>query len=125
MEEREYEPFLVTVAITTHNRSALLQRALAGALTQTYRRLEVLVSDDASTDDTSQLMAGVRDPRFRYLRIDKPTGIAGNFQNALDHARGELFSFSMMTTNLSLRQSKGSQAVSGIRPPAICQTRFF
>jgi glycosyltransferase involved in cell wall biosynthesis len=91
VQERIFEPFLVTVAITTHNRSVLMQRALAGALAQTYSKLEILVSDDASSDATQQLMAEVRDPRVRYLRIDKPAGIAGNFQNALDHARGELF----------------------------------
>lgn len=91
MEERRYEPLLVTVAITTHNRSELLRRALDGALAQTYPKLEVLVSDDASTDDTPALMAAVSDPRVRYLRMDRPAGIAGNFQNALDHARGELF----------------------------------
>ena len=91
MEERFYKPKLVTLAITTHNRSTLMQRALAGALAQTYPDLEILVSDDASTDDTPQVMAKVHDPRVRYLRIDKPARIAGNFQNALDHARGELF----------------------------------
>lgn len=91
MSERSFEPYLVTVAITTHNRSALLKRALEGVLAQTYEKLEILVSDDASTDDTPELMAQVRDPRFRYVRIEEPAGIAGNFQNALDHARGELF----------------------------------
>jgi len=91
MEDRLFQPALVTVAITTHNRSPLLQRALQGVLAQTYANLDVLVSDDASTDDTPELMARVDDPRVRYLRIEKPIGIAGNYQNALDHARGELF----------------------------------
>lgn len=91
MAERYFESKLVTIAITTHNRSDLLQRALRGALAQTYAKLEVLVSDDASTDDTPALIEKVQDPRFRYARIDRPAGIAGNFQNALDHARGELF----------------------------------
>lgn len=91
MEHPLYQPFLVTVAITTHNRSALMQRALAGALAQTYPKLEIIVSDDASTDETPRLMAEVNDPRVRYLRMDEPSGIAGNFQNALDHANGELF----------------------------------
>ncbi len=91
MEERRYEPLLVTVAITTHNRSKLLRRALDGALAQTYPSLEVLVSDDASTDDTPALMGAVSDPRVRYLHMNQPAGIAGNFQNALNHARGELF----------------------------------
>ena len=91
MTERNYEPGLVTVAVTTHNRSDLLLRALRSVLDQTYTHLEILVSDDASTDTTPELMAKVRDPRFRYVRMEKPTGIAGNFQNGLDHAHGELF----------------------------------
>ncbi len=91
MGERSFERSLVTVAITTHNRSALMMRALESVLAQTYGNLEILVSDDASTDDTQALIAKVRDPRFRYIRSEKPLGIAGNFQNALDHARGELF----------------------------------
>jgi len=91
MAERVYEPGLVTVAVTTHNRSDLLLRALRSVLDQTFPRLQILVSDDASTDATPRLMREIRDPRFTYLRIEKPTGIAGNFQNGLDHARGELF----------------------------------
>jgi glycosyltransferase involved in cell wall biosynthesis len=91
LAERCFEPSLVTIAVTTHNRSALLQRALHGAFAQTYPKLEILVSDDASTDDTQGLMGKVSDPRFRYVRLDEPAGIAGNFQNALNHATGELF----------------------------------
>lgn len=91
MAERRFEPGLVTIAITTHNRCELLERALEGALAQTYTRIEVVVSDDASTDETQERMRQVKDPRVRYVRIEKPTGIAGNFQNGLDHARGELF----------------------------------
>lgn len=91
MAERSFEPSLVTVAITTHNRCALLKRALASVLEQTYTNLEILVSDDASTDETQQAMANVKHPRFRYWRLEQPVGIAGNFQNALDHAHGELF----------------------------------
>lgn len=91
MAERSFEPRLVTIAVTTHNRSNLLERALQGVFAQTYPKLEILVSDDASTDDTQELMKQISDPRFRYIRIAAPAGIAGNFQNALDHARGELF----------------------------------
>ncbi len=85
------EQLRVTVAITTHNRCELLKRALASALAQTYRNLEIVVSDDASTDETQDWMAQVEDARVRYVRMEKAAGIAGNFQNALDHASGELF----------------------------------
>lgn len=86
-----YERLRVTVAITTHNRCDLFKRALASALAQTYRNLEILVSDDASTDGTRDWMAQLQDARVRYVRMEKAAGIAGNFQNALNHASGELF----------------------------------
>lgn len=86
-----HEPLRVTVAITTHNRHELLQRALKSAQAQTYRNLEILVSDDASTDNTPEFMSGIHDIRVRYTRIEQPAGIAGNFQNALDQAQGDLF----------------------------------
>jgi glycosyltransferase involved in cell wall biosynthesis len=86
-----YEQVRVTVAVTTHNRCELLKRALASALKQTYRNLEVLVSDDGSTDGTRDWMVQQRDARVRYVRMEKAGGIAANFQNALDHAVGELF----------------------------------
>jgi len=91
MQQRSCEPFLVTVAVTTHNRCDLLGRALQSVFAQTYAPLEILVSDDASTDSTPERMAKIDDPRFSYLRIEKPAGIAGNFQNALNHAHGQLF----------------------------------
>lgn len=91
MAERSFEPNLVTIAITTHNRRDLLVRALHGALAQTYKNIEVVVSDDASSDGTQELMQKVSDPQVRYARIERPAGIAGNFQNGLDHAKGELF----------------------------------
>lgn len=91
MVQGAYEPLRVTVAVTTRNRSGLLRRALASAQSQTYKNLEILVSDDGSTDETQDFMSQVRDHRVRYLRIENPAGIAANYQNALDHAQGELF----------------------------------
>ena len=85
------EPLRVTVAITTHNRPERLRRALQSAQAQTYRNLEILVSDDASTDGTREFMSQISDPRVRYLRLEKPAGVGGNYQNALDNAQGDLF----------------------------------
>lgn len=68
-----------------------MQRALRSAQAQTYPNLEILVSDDASTDGTRELLSQIDDPRVRYSRIEQPAGIAGNFQNALDNAQGDLF----------------------------------
>jgi glycosyltransferase involved in cell wall biosynthesis len=65
----EAEP-LVTIRITTYNRAQLLaERALASALRQTYERLEVLVVGDGTDAETDRMMAGVNDPRVRYVNL--------------------------------------------------------
>jgi glycosyltransferase involved in cell wall biosynthesis len=61
-------PVRLTIAIPTYNRHALLRRALESALAQTSDRIEILVSDNGSTDDTPNLIAGYRDRRLRAVR---------------------------------------------------------
>lgn len=81
---------LISIGIPTHNRNPLLQRALRSALAQTYTNIEIIVSDDASTDETAKWMTGIRDPRVVYLRSETNLGIARNTNRCLEHAKGEL-----------------------------------
>ena len=48
------EPPLVTVVIPTWNRAGLVQQAIASVLSQTHARLELIVVDDGSTDETAK-----------------------------------------------------------------------
>lgn len=81
---------LVTIAIPTHNRAGTyLPDALRCAVGQTYPRLEVIVSDNASTDGTRDLVLGCRDERVRYLRHDVALRPNDNFNFCIDQARGE------------------------------------
>lgn len=79
---------LVTIAIPTQNRAALLAEAIDSALAQTFHDFEVLVSDDASTDGTGELVAGYDDPRVRYVRHEAKLGMTGNWNYGWEHARG-------------------------------------
>jgi glycosyltransferase involved in cell wall biosynthesis len=56
----------VTIVITCYNQARFLTDAIDSALAQTYPRLEILVIDDGSTDDTSDVAA--RYPGIRYIR---------------------------------------------------------
>ena len=85
-------PPLFTIGIPTYNRSALLRAALASATSQTWDSLEILVSDNASTDDTSEVVRQSVRP-VRYLRNPSNLGAPRNFANLVESARGEYFAF--------------------------------
>jgi len=58
---------LVSVILPAYNSEKFIGRSLGSALAQSYRRLEVVVIDDGSTDRTRELVEEFADPRIRYL----------------------------------------------------------
>ncbi len=81
---------LVTIAIPTFNRGgSYLPGALRAACHQSYTNLEILVSDNASTDATAQVVESLGDSRIRYHRQKQNVGSARNTNYCIDAARGE------------------------------------
>jgi glycosyltransferase involved in cell wall biosynthesis len=83
----------VSVAISTWNRAHLVGRAIRCALVQTFEDFELLVVDDGSTDATPEVLAGVDDPRLRWVRHERNHGISRTRNTALGLARGEWLAF--------------------------------
>jgi glycosyltransferase involved in cell wall biosynthesis len=81
----------ITVGVPTRNRAGLLRRAVESVLSQEYLDVEVIVSDNASTDRTVECMEEVGDPRLRLLRQHENVGMIANFNNCLQNATGEFF----------------------------------
>ncbi|MFQ5470853.1 MAG: glycosyltransferase family 2 protein [Gammaproteobacteria bacterium] len=82
----------VTIGIPTYNRaSGFLRDALASAINQTYKEIEIIVSDNCSTDDTEFYVKGIHDPRVRYIKPERNVGPNGNFNFCLDAATGNYF----------------------------------
>ena len=84
---------LVSVCIPTFNRSAKLTRAVEHVLASTYPHIEIVISDNASSDDTEQVCAQLcaRHPNIRYFRHPVNRGPSPNFDFAREQARGEYF----------------------------------
>jgi glycosyltransferase involved in cell wall biosynthesis len=82
-----------TIGIPTHNRARFLREALASATAQTLRDIEIVVSDNASTDDTVQVIRDSGDPRVRYLRNDSNVGAVANFIRVAEAAATPYFSW--------------------------------
>lgn len=84
--------FQLTIAIPTYNRAICLGRAINSALAQTDVNIEILVLDNASTDDTEAVMTIYLDnPAVVYYRNNLNIGATANYNQCLDRARGEYF----------------------------------
>lgn len=78
---------LVTVIIPTYNRASKLPDAIESAIHQTYKNTQIIVVDDGSTDETSELIK--KYPQVAYY-YQKNGGQASARNKGLSHARGEV-----------------------------------
>ncbi|MBB3229542.1 glycosyltransferase family 2 protein [Halomonas stenophila] len=85
---------LVSVIIPVHNKGDYVSRALQSVLDQSYPRLEVLVVDDASRDDSLARVARFDDARIRVLRRECPGPGGYAARNlGIQQARGDWVAF--------------------------------
>ena len=91
MNNFQREKPLVTIAIPTFNRRSLLERTLNSVLGQSYNNLEIIVSDNASTDDTRAYLESITDARVKKLYSEKNVGMVRNWDKCLDNAHGAYF----------------------------------
>jgi glycosyltransferase involved in cell wall biosynthesis len=82
---------LITLGIPAYGRGAFLREALKSCLRQNYGRVEILVADDASSDNPWAAIADLADERWSFVRHTKNLGGPGNFNYLIQQARGELF----------------------------------
>lgn len=68
------EKILLSICIPTRNRADRLQKLVSDCLKINSDRVEIVVGDDCSNDNTETLMRGIRDKRFLYYRNPKSIG---------------------------------------------------
>lgn len=92
ISNRDMRP-LVSIIIPTYNRAVLLEAALRSALDQDYDKIEVIVSDNASTDETPEVVRRyANDRRVQYRRNEQNVGMVQNWRKAvISDARGDWF----------------------------------
>jgi succinoglycan biosynthesis protein ExoO len=83
----------VSVIVPAYNAERYVENAVYSALAQTLADVEIIVVDDASTDATAQIVAGICDDRVRLLRNERNCGPAQARNLALRAARGEWIAF--------------------------------
>jgi len=80
----------LTVLMPTYNVAPWVEEAIQSVLNQTYRDFELLVVDDASTDDTLDLVRAIDDPRIRIASFPNNVGLSENLNRGLDIIDTEL-----------------------------------
>jgi glycosyltransferase involved in cell wall biosynthesis len=80
----------VTVLMPTYNVAPWVEEAIQSVLKQTYRDFELLVVDDASTDDALDRVRAIDDPRIRIASFPNNVGLAENLNRGLDLIDTEL-----------------------------------
>lgn len=84
----------VSIILPTHNRCALLPRAINSVLSQTYKNWELLVILDGCIDSTREVIRCYEnDERIRWFSFDNPRGASGARNFGLDKASGYYIAF--------------------------------
>jgi glycosyltransferase involved in cell wall biosynthesis len=83
----------VSVILPVYNRSASLGAAMRSVLTQSFGDLELIVVDDASSEDLRPIVEGFGDPRVRYIRREANGGASAARNTGLAAATGDFIAF--------------------------------
>ena len=77
----------ISVALAAYNGAEYIAGQIKSLLDQTLPPDEIIVSDDSRDEKTFNALP--RDPRIHYIKNSNRPGVAGNFENAIAHCRGE------------------------------------
>ena len=89
----KYPDVLVTIGLPVYNGENFLESTLDSILNQTHSNLELIISDNASTDNTCEICRKYleQDSRIKYFRNDKNVGAAENYNIVTRLAKGKYF----------------------------------
>lgn len=87
------EPILVSIGMPVYNESAYIDAALTTIRAQDYENVEIIISDNASTDGTVAICKrhADDDPRIRIEVAEQNLGVTKNFRRTVELAKGEYF----------------------------------
>ena len=77
----------ITVIIPTRDRADTLKHCLRSVLCENYKNLKVIVSDNASIDDTADIVSSINDDRLSYVNTGERVSMTENWEFALGHVQ--------------------------------------
>jgi glycosyltransferase involved in cell wall biosynthesis len=115
---------LVSIALCTYNGERFLPQQLESLLNQTYANIEIVASDDASSDSTRAVLERYAegDARIRIVANEENLGFAGNFIRALRLCRGDYIAPADQDDVWLPEKISALVAAIGDRPLAYCDS---
>lgn len=80
---------LISVIMSTYNEEKYIVTSLKSLLNQTFQEFEIIIVDDASTDNTRQLIQRLQDERIHLICNEENQGLTKNLNKALKHVTGK------------------------------------
>lgn len=84
---------LISVIIPTYNREKLIVESIKSVLRQTYSKIEIIVIDDGSTDNTEKEINKIKDKRIKYFKLLQNFGASYARNIGIKLAKGKYISF--------------------------------
>ena len=84
---------LVSVIMPVFNAEAHVAEAISSVLNQSYERLELIIIDDASTDESFKIINGIQDSRLKCIRLEKNGGAGVARNEGIRSAKGRYIAF--------------------------------
>lgn len=84
---------LISIIIPTYNRKKSIVKSIKSILNQTYSNIEVIVVDDASTDNTKDVIKKIKDKRLKYYKLRTNHGACYARNYGVSKANGTYVSF--------------------------------
>ena len=84
---------LISVIMPAYNSGKFISESIQSVLNQSYQNFEILIVDDASSDNTQDIVNGFKDDRIIYMRNDVNRGVGYSRNVAAKSARGEYLAF--------------------------------
>jgi glycosyltransferase involved in cell wall biosynthesis len=90
LSEADHQDDLITVIIPNYNNAHFLEKCIESVIQQTYRNLEIIISDDGSTDNSIDILRKYeeKDSRIRLFLNNKNVGVSRNRHQAIMLSRG-------------------------------------
>jgi glycosyltransferase involved in cell wall biosynthesis len=84
---------LVSIIVASYNYGRYIGRTLQSILDQTIQDFEIIVVDDASTDDSQEIVRSFGDARIRLFVNEKNIGVVATYNRAVSLAQGEFLAY--------------------------------